>query len=164
MIDRIIQEDQAVLTPASIEKPKSYTPITNDEINELLNTGAKPKDLSRKKTAEKVLKDARIEAKEMLKEAIKRKKEKKRSDYKEGDYMDADYNGYTEGTGVNLRNYGYVKPLDPKRMLITLPALLAQIYAGYNSRAFIDETKRILDSLYHSRMITDTVYNHLANI
>ena len=78
--------------------------------------------------------------------------------------MQKKINKSTKRKGINLRSYGYVRKLDPKRMLIRLPILLARIYAGFNSKGIMEETKKVLDSLYRSRMITDTGYNHLANI
>ena len=56
-----------------------------------------------------------------------------------------------EGSGI--------PPLRPNKMLINLVKLLARIYAGYGSKEIMEETKRLLDTLYQSRIITNTVYN-----
>ena len=55
-------------------------------------------------------------------------------------------------------------PLYPSKMLISLIKLLATINAGYDSKKIRNQTKNLLNSLYNSRIITETVYNHLANI
>ena len=49
-------------------------------------------------------------------------------------------------------------------MLINLIKLLARIYEGYASEQVVSETKRLLNTLYNNKIITQTVYNHLANI
>ena len=63
----------------------------------------------------------------------------------------------TQGSGI-------VPPLYPNKMLVNLVKLLARIYERYNSKKVRDETKRLLNMLYKSKIITNTVYNHLANI
>ena len=49
-------------------------------------------------------------------------------------------------------------------MLINLVKLLEIIHAGYDSREIMEETKRLLDTLNNSRLITNAVYNQLANL
>ena len=52
----------------------------------------------------------------------------------------------------------------PSKMLVNLVKLLARIYEGYTSEQVINGTKRLLNTLYNNKIITETVYNHLANI
>ena len=47
-------------------------------------------------------------------------------------------------------------------MLSRLPATLAQLKAGNNSQ-LINEIKQLLYSLYRSKKLTKTIYNHLTN-
>ena len=49
-------------------------------------------------------------------------------------------------------------------MLVNLVKLLTRIYEGYASKQVVNETKRLLNALYSNKIITETVYNHLANI
>ena len=60
--------------------------------------------------------------------------------------------------------YGIVPPIYPNKMLVNLVKLLARIYEGYASKQVVNETKRLLNSLYNNKIITETVYNHLAKI
>ena len=60
--------------------------------------------------------------------------------------------------------YGIVPPIYPTKMLVNLVKLLARIYEGYTSEQVINGTKRLLNTLYNNKIITETVYNHLANI
>ena len=46
-------------------------------------------------------------------------------------------------------------------MLNRLPVLLAQIQAGSNSTKLKNEIRQILYSLYRSKVLTKTLYNHL---
>ena len=52
----------------------------------------------------------------------------------------------------------------PSKMLVNLVKLLARIYEGYTSEQVINGTKRLLNTPYNNKIITETVYNHLANI
>ena len=54
-----------------------------------------------------------------------------------------------------------LKILTNKQMLNRLPILLAQIQAGNNSNKLKNEIRRILHSLYRSKVLTKTVYNNL---
>ena len=54
-----------------------------------------------------------------------------------------------------------LKILTNKQMLNRLPILLAQIQAGNNSNKVKNEIRRILYSLYRSKVLTKTVYNNL---
>ena len=60
--------------------------------------------------------------------------------------------------------YGIVPPIYPSKMLVNLVKLLTRIYEGYASKEVLNETKRLLNTLYNNKIITETVYNHLANI
>ena len=54
-----------------------------------------------------------------------------------------------------------LKILTNKQMLNRLPILLAQIEAGNNSIKLKNEARKILYSLYRSKVLTKTVYNNL---
>ena len=46
-------------------------------------------------------------------------------------------------------------------MLSRLPITLAQLKVGNNSEKLINEITRLLYSLYRSKKLTKTIYNHL---
>ena len=48
-------------------------------------------------------------------------------------------------------------------MLSGLPITLAQLKAGNNLQKFINEIRQLLYSLYRSKKLTKTIYNHLTN-
>ena len=54
-----------------------------------------------------------------------------------------------------------LKILTPNQMLSRLPITLAQLKAGNNSQKFINEIRQLLYSLYRSKKLTKTIYNHL---
>ena len=54
-----------------------------------------------------------------------------------------------------------LKILTPDQMLSRLPITLAQLKAGNNSQKLINEIRQLLYSLYHSKKLTKTIYNHL---
>ena len=56
-----------------------------------------------------------------------------------------------------------LKILTPDQMLSWLPITLAQLKAGNNSQKLINEIRQLLHSLYHSKKLTKTIYNHLIN-
>ena len=56
-----------------------------------------------------------------------------------------------------------LKILTPDQMLSRLPITLAQLKAGNNSQKLINEIRQLLYSLYHSKKLTKTIYNHLIN-
>ena len=60
--------------------------------------------------------------------------------------------------------YGIVPPIYPSKMLVNLVKLLTRIYEDYASKKVVNETKRSLNTLYNNKIITEAVYNHLANI
>ena len=46
-------------------------------------------------------------------------------------------------------------------MLQRLPVALAQVNAGNNSKCLLNETRKIVYSLYRSKKITEKVYNNI---
>ena len=56
-----------------------------------------------------------------------------------------------------------LKILTPNQMLSRLPITLAQLKAGNNSQKLINEIRQLLHSLYRSKKLTKTIYNHLIN-
>ena len=56
-----------------------------------------------------------------------------------------------------------LKILTPDQMLSRLPITLAQLKAGNNSQKLKNEIRKLLYSLYHSKL-TKTIYNNLINI
>ena len=56
-----------------------------------------------------------------------------------------------------------LKILTPDQMLSRLPITLAQLKAGNNSQKLINEIRQLLYSLYRSKKLTKTIYNHLIN-
>ena len=56
-----------------------------------------------------------------------------------------------------------LKILTPDQMLSRLPITLAQLKAGNNSQKLINEIRQLLYSLYRSKKLTKTIYNHMIN-
>ena len=56
-----------------------------------------------------------------------------------------------------------LKILTPDQMLSRLPITLAQLKVGNNSQKPINEIRQLLYSLYRSKKLTKTIYNHLIN-
>ena len=56
-----------------------------------------------------------------------------------------------------------LKILTLNQMLSRLPITLAQLKAGKNSQKLINEIRQLLYSLYRSKKLTKTIYNHLIN-
>ena len=75
---------------------------------------------------------------------------------------DHDSNGWSSGSGnvVSKAKGAGLKILNNKQMLNRLPILLAQIQAGNNSIKLKNEARKILYSLYRSKLLTKTVYNN----
>ena len=70
-------------------------------------------------------------------------------------FFDASYDAKqdeTIGTGLKI--------LTPKQMLQILPIALAQVKAGKNSESLLNETRKIVYSLYQSKKITKNVCNN----
>ena len=53
--------------------------------------------------------------------------------------------------------------LTPDEMLSRLAITLAQLKAGNNSQKLMNEMRQLLYSLYRSKKLTKTIYNHLIN-
>ena len=53
--------------------------------------------------------------------------------------------------------------LTPQQMITRLPILLAQLKAGNNSQKLKYEIRQLLYSLYRSKNLSKTIYNHLIN-
>ena len=56
-----------------------------------------------------------------------------------------------------------LKILTPKQMNTGLPILLAQLKAGNNSQKLKNEIRKIVYSLYRSKTLSKTIYNHLIS-
>ena len=56
-----------------------------------------------------------------------------------------------------------LKILTPNQMFSRLPITLAQLKAGNNSQKLKNEIRQLLHSLYKSKKLTKTIYNHLIN-
>ena len=56
-----------------------------------------------------------------------------------------------------------LKIMTPKQTITRLPILLAQKQAGNNSQKLNNEIRKIIYSLYRSKNLSKTVYNHLIN-
>ena len=56
-----------------------------------------------------------------------------------------------------------LKILTPNQMLSRLPISLAQLKAGNNFKKLKNEIRQISYSLYHSKKLTNTIYNNLIN-
>ena len=54
-----------------------------------------------------------------------------------------------------------LKLFTPGQMLSRLPITLAQLKAGNNSQKLKNEIRQLLYSLYRSKKLTKTIYNHL---
>ena len=55
------------------------------------------------------------------------------------------------------------KNINTNQMLSRLPIFLAQLKAGNNSQKLKNEIRQLLYSLYRSKKVTKTIYNHLIN-
>ena len=56
-----------------------------------------------------------------------------------------------------------LKILTPDQMLSRLPITLAQSKAGNNSEKLKNEIRQLLHSLYRSKKLSKTIYNHLIS-
>ena len=56
-----------------------------------------------------------------------------------------------------------LKIMTPLQLITRLPILLAQKQAGNNSQKLKNEIKQIIYSLYRSKNLSKTIYNHLMN-
>ena len=70
-----------------------------------------------------------------------------------------------EEAARRIENQGKgLKILTPQQMLTRLPISLAQLQAGNNSQKLKNEIRKLLYSLYRSKKISKTIYEHLINI
>ena len=70
--------------------------------------------------------------------------------------------GESEAERRNQQGQG-LKILTLDQILSRLPITLAQLKAGNNSQKLINEIRQLLYSLYRSKKLTKTIYNHLIN-
>ena len=56
-----------------------------------------------------------------------------------------------------------LKIMTPSQLMTRLPILLAQKQAGNNSQKLNNKIRQIIYSLYRSRNLSKTIYNHLIN-
>ena len=56
-----------------------------------------------------------------------------------------------------------LKIMTPSQLITRLPILLAQFNAGNNSNKLENETRQIVYSLYRSKNLSKTIYNHLID-
>ena len=64
----------------------------------------------------------------------------------------------SKGSDILKNNKSKLKILTPKQMLLQrLPIALAQVKAGNNSESLLNEIRKIVYSLYHSKEITKKV-------
>ena len=56
-----------------------------------------------------------------------------------------------------------LKIMTPNQLITRLPILLSQVKAGNNSQKLKHEIRQILYSLYRSKNLSKTIYNHLIN-
>ena len=56
-----------------------------------------------------------------------------------------------------------LKIMTPKQMITRLPILLAQKQASNNSQKLNNEIRQIIYSLYRSKNLSKTIYNHLIS-
>ena len=68
----------------------------------------------------------------------------------------------TEFNNQNQQGKG-LKILTPDQMLSRLPITLAQLKAGNNSEKLKNEIRQLLHSLYRSKKLSKTIYNHLIS-
>ena len=68
---------------------------------------------------------------------------------------DANYKAKNNTSGKGL------KILTSKQMLQRLPIALAQVEAGNNLESLLNEIRKIVYSLYQSKVITKKVYNNI---
>ena len=70
--------------------------------------------------------------------------------------------GESEAERRNQQGQG-LKILTLDQILSRLPITLAQLKAGNNLQKLINEIRQLLYSLYRSKKLTKTIYNHLIN-
>ena len=65
-------------------------------------------------------------------------------------------------TGEEQKGQG-LKVMAPQQMITRLQILLAQLKAGNNSQKLKNEIRQIVYSLYGSKNLSKTIYNHLIS-
>ena len=96
-----------------------------------------------------------------LKNAIKYMSEEEKETEKPNEIIDT-VEDILEFNKQNQQEQG-LKILTPDQRLNRLPITLAQLKAGNNSQKLINEIRQLLSSLYRSKKLTKTIYNHLIN-
>ena len=56
-----------------------------------------------------------------------------------------------------------LKIMTPSQLITRLPILLARVKADNNSQKLKNEIRQIIYSLYRSKNLSETIYNHLIN-
>ena len=69
----------------------------------------------------------------------------------------------TEESAAQRQQEQGLKILTPEQMITRLPILLDQLKAGNNSQKLKNEIRQILYSLYRSKNLSKTIYNHLIS-
>ena len=69
----------------------------------------------------------------------------------------------TEESAAQRQRGQGLKIMTPKQMITRLPILLSQVKAGNNNNKLKNEIRQIIYSLYRSRNLSKTIYNHLIN-
>ena len=69
----------------------------------------------------------------------------------------------TEESAAERQRGQGLKIMTPKQMITRLPILLSQVKAGNNNNKLKNEIRKIIYSLYRSRNLSKTIYNHLIN-
>ena len=64
---------------------------------------------------------------------------------------------------IKARKGEGLKILTPKKMLQTLPISLAQVKAGNTFESLLNETRKIMYSLYRAKEITKKLYKNIMN-
>ena len=69
----------------------------------------------------------------------------------------------TEEEAQNVQSAKGLKIMTPSQLITRLPILLAKLKVGNTSNKFKNELRQIIYSLYSSKNLTKTIYNHLIN-
>ena len=100
----------------------------------------------------------------VVKTLYKNSSQKKQESSEQPDTTDMPELESEESTAERRNQLGQgLKMLTPDQMLSRLPITLAQLKAGNNSQKLINEIRQLLYSLYRSKKLTKTIYNHLIN-
>ena len=71
--------------------------------------------------------------------------------------------GKSEKSATERQEGQGLKILTPQQIITRLPILLAQLKAGNNSQKLKNEIRQLLYSLYRSKDLSKTIYNHLIS-